>query len=802
MNKKDVPTKKVMPNTKLRKARESHGWTQKDVATRIDLADIRTVSRWERGVSFPSAFYRQKLSTVFKLSLEELGLASSAQDQIELPVVAVEDNQRSEMLSRIPHFLTSFIGREQEVERLCGLLKQSNKHIITLFGAGGVGKTRLGLQVVTQVSDDFSDGVGFISLESISDPNLVLSTIAQELGIREHESIPLIKRVQYFLHDKEFLLFLDNFEHVLEAAPLIEDLIDPCPRLKVLITSRVALHLYDEDTFMVSPLPLPKSTQSLNPEDFMRYDSIALFVQRAKAVQPTFAMTRENVDTIVELCAHLDGLPLAIELAASRIKWLAPEALLARIRIPERLRILRNDVTTVPERQRTLYNTVKWSYDLLDQQDKWLFRHLSVFTGSVSLDTIEAFFDTGEHSELDIVNRVIVLLENSLLQCTDWGSVNPRFAMLETIRKYGLECLRKDGELEESQRSHAIFYLHIAEKAASYLTGPQQDIWLQQLEQDQTNLRAALEWLVTHKETGLALRFCEAFGKFCGLRGYWTEEQQWLRATLALPQTSESKAIRAKVLRRAGHLAYRFRDLTTARTLQEESVAISRDLADKQNLAGALSGLGWVLYRQNEITAAGHLLKESVEVARETGDAWTLANALESFGRYMHYQGDTKKAYASLKESLALSQKLLDKETTARILTTLVTIELSQGNIIQARGFAEESFKLAQELGTKPLIALTLSYLGDVALSQKAYDQAKQLFTESIVIARDLGDEPAMVKRQLKLVDVALSQDNLETVDAIIREILTHFHDWQNMPEVAAILQRYQHYAGEKKKWP
>lgn len=784
--------KKAVPNVKLKKAREVRGWTQRYVAERIELPDYRTFSRWERGVYFPSGLYRQRLSSLFEMGLEELDLVSPMQHNIEQSSLPLEHNQHIDMLSKIPHPLTSFIGREQEVESICSLLQRTDKYLVTIFGAGGVGKTRLGLQVAMQMYDHFSDGVCFVSLESINDPTLVLPTIAQELGIHEDGTVSLTQRLQYFLYNKNLLLLLDTFEHVLPASSLIEAMINSCLHLKVLITSREVLHLQKEHPFLVSPLPLPDISLSLDLSSPMNYASVALFMQRAQAVRPAFEVTQANIEAVVKLCAHLDGLPLAIELAASRIRWLAPEALLARIQ--RRFRLLKNEMATAPERQRTLYNTVKWSYDLLAHQDKWLFRHLSVFIGGVSLDTIEDFFEAGEQSELDIVDKVISLLDKSLLQCVNRESANPYFLMLETIREYGLVCLQEHGELEKSQHSHAIFYLHMVEKAAAYLTGSQQDIWLLRLEQEQPNLHAALEWLITRRETVLALRFVEAFGKFCGLRGYWTAEQRWLKLALELPQLPVDQGIRARVLRRAGHLAYRFRDLTTARTLQEESVQISHNLDDKSNLAGALSGLGWVLYRQNEIVTASQLLRESVKVARETGDAWILANTLESYGRYMHSQGEIEEARAALQESILLLHKVMDKETTVRVLTTFAMIELDQGNISQAFTFTQESFKLAQELGTKPLIALALNYLGNVCFSQKAYEEAKRYFTDSIAIARDLGDERAVAKRQLKLVDIALAQGDLEAITQFFEEYSLHFYNRQNIPEIETALQRCQHH--------
>ncbi len=484
---------------------------------------------------------------------------------------------------------------------------------------------------------------------------------------------------------------------------------------------------------------------------------VSLFVQRATARKRTFQVNPQNIREIVELCKQLDGLPLAIELAASHVEILPPHKLMKHF--STYFYWLRNSIRNAPLRQQTLSATIKWSYDLLSPQEQWLFRRLALFVGGVSLTTLEAFFAMSEMSNFpSLVENIRSLLDKSLLISTDLENADTRFTMLETIRHYGLDCLQAEGELEKCQRSHATYYLSLVEKVAPCLYGKQQALGLQQLEPEQGNLQAALSWLIEQRESLLALRFCEAFGKFCGLHGYWNEERRWLKLTLELPSVSEGNAIRARVLRRAGHLAYRFRDLSEAARLQKESIALARELKDWQPLAGALSGLGWVLYRQNDKATAQDLLHESVTVARESGDDWSLANTLESFGRFMFFAGKMDEASTFLAESIAISRKILDKECLTRTLTTLVAIELAQGNIQQATLHAEESLTLAQALGTKPLIALVLSRLGDVAIHQRAYERAQKLFEASISLAHDLGDESAVTNRQQKLADLALLQ--------------------------------------------
>jgi len=789
MDKRLSNRKKRVPNFRLREAREQRGLAHKDVADFIGLPDSHTVGRWERGESFPQPHYRQKLTHLFGKSAEELGLVKARFDehtqQPEAPPEPSESRQTPEYIWKIPHPFSSFIGREQDIVTVSSLLKRSSVHLLTLLGPGGVGKTRLSIQIANTMREHFIGGVCFVSLASIGDPMLVLPTIAQAFGMQESGSQSIIEQIKSVLRDTSFLLVLDNFEQVVTAAPLVEELLTACPGLKVLVTSRTVLHLQAEHEYPIAPLVTPDPAQLTAPESLIQYPAVALFVQRAQTILPTFQLTQSNAQAVAKICMRLDGLPLAIELAAARIKLLPPQALLAQL--AQDFQLLKSELRNLPVRQHTLYNTIKWSYDLLDEQEQWFFRHLSIFPGGCTLDAAEAILRNEQTS--DMLNTIASLLDKSLLQQVEQDGEMPRFVMLETVREYGLHYLQTHGELEESRHAHASYYLAVVEQARPHFNGAQQVQWLARLEQEKENLRAALTWLIQQKETERALRFCEAFGKFCGLRGYWGEEQYWLKTVLALPWSLEARAIRARVLRRAGHLAYRLRDLMLARSLLEESVALSRVEDDKQNLAGALVGLGWVLYRQNDITTASTLLHESVAAARVSGDRWALANALESLGRLAHFQNQTSEAHQLLQESVKLSRELGDKESLARFLTTLVSIELAQNHTSQAAALAQESFALAQELGTKPLIALVLNSLGDVALASGEYERAAQCFEERIMLARELGDRPTIAMKQLDLGEIALAKGDLTRAITYIEESLLFFREQDDIPNIAAALQ-------------
>jgi predicted ATPase/DNA-binding XRE family transcriptional regulator len=771
-------SKNYPPNNLLKQERERRNWTHTELAEHIKLPDPHTVGRWERGEHFPAPHYRRELCRVFGKSMAELGLIRPQKS--DLP----DDSP----IWNIPPLTVPLIGREQDVGKVCALLERSDVRLVTLLGMGGIGKTSLAISVAEHLRPHFPNGGYFVSLASITNPALVLPTCAKELGLEESQSLSLVGQLMTRLRDKQVLLVLDNFEQVGSAATDVIDLLAACPGLKVLVTSRAVLHLQTEYEFHVSPLEFPDLTQQMTVEDLLRYPSITLFIERVKTMLPDFPMTESNLQTIAQICIRLDGLPLAIELAAPRIKALSPQGLLERL--PRRFDVLKSMLQTLPGRQKTLHKSMTWSYDLLDADEKWLFRRLAIFLNGGTLETIEELFSERADQSLDALSILLSLLDQSMIQRKELnnGGGNIRFTMLETVRNYGLEGLREAGEIEEVQRAHALHYLALVEKAQTYFKGPQQAEWLLILDTEVGNLRTALQWLVEHKEGILALRFCEAFGNFCGLRGYWKEEQHTLQMVLDLSETSEPTVIRARVLRRAGHLAYRLRDLPTAHAWFEESVRLSREFNDQHNLVGALSGLGRLQQHENNISSARTSFEECVAVARAYGDRWVLANALESFGSFTYKQGDVPKARSLLQESIALSRGLGDKESLSRGLTTLVLIELASGHLPQADSLAKESARLAKELGTKPLIALTLDSLAEVALFRGQYERAQKLVNERIALAQALGDTPTILKKRLILGEIAVEQGDSSWVMPLIQESLSFFRQQADLVNMSVAL--------------
>jgi predicted ATPase/transcriptional regulator with XRE-family HTH domain/Tfp pilus assembly protein PilF len=770
---------KYSPNISLRKERERQNWTHADVAEKIGLPDPHSVGRWERGVVFPGPRYRRELCRVFGKSMVELGLLKPQQDNTNDALETIPS-------WKIPPLPTPLIGRDQDVEEVCALLKRPDVRLVNLLGAGGVGKTSLALRVAQVMQPDFPEGGCFISLASVTDPALVLSTCAKELGLEESMSVSLIEQLKTTLQDMQFLLVLDNFEQVRWAVGDVADLLAACPGLKVLVTSRAVLNLPIEHQFLVQSLALPDLTQEEPAEDLLSYSSIALFMERLQATSPRFPITPSHVQTIAQICIRLDGLPLAIELAVPRLKLLSPQHLLERL--SGGFQVLQSGAPTQPERHKTLYKTITWSYDLLDADEKWLLRRLAILIGGGTLDTIEALFMERAHPSFDVLNTLSSLLDQSLIQCVEGHGGEVRFTLLEIVRDYGLACLHQEGEFDEVQRTYALHYLALAEKAYSYLEGAQQAEWLGILDAELGNLRSALQWFVEQREGELALRFGNAFGKFCGLRGYWSEERRWLQVVLDLPEAAPPTRTRARVLRRAGHLAYRLRDLSTAHAWFEESVRLSREFGDQYNLAGALIGLGWVQHRWNDVESAERSLEESLLAARASGDQWSLANALESLGRFAYSQGDIVRARNLLEESISLSRAHLDNESLVRALSTLVSLEISSDRLPQAQALAEESFQLARDLGTRPLIALALDNLVNVAMTRGQYERALNLVSERIALAQTLGDTPTIVAMHLKLGEIALQQGESSWAFELVQESLSFFRQRADHPNMAIAL--------------
>jgi len=704
--------------------------------------------------------------------------------------------------SNLPAYLTPLLGREQEAQRVCSLLQRSEIRLLTLTGPGGVGKTRLGIQIASDLMHDFANGVCFVSLAPISDLELVIPTIVQALGLPEVGDAGAgtapqpLQRLNTYLQEKQVLLLLDNFEQVVAAAPALVELLAACAQVKVLVTSRVVLRVSGEYECPVSPLALPSPKELPDARAVAQSPAVALFVQRAMARLPGFSLTDANAAIIADICARLDGLPLAIELAAARIKLLPPEALLARLE--HRLAVLTSGARGLPARQQTLRSTIKWSYELLPANEQRLFRRLSVFVGGCTLGAVEAVCGEADAVALDVLDGVASLLDNNLLQQTEQAGDEPRFVMLETIREYGRECLEASGEREEIRRAHANYSVALAEEAEPKLCSAERENWVHRLEREHDNFRAALSCSVERKEAATALRLGGALWRFWLLQGHLSEGRQWLEKALAIgvPQTGRligtesrglttqvSSAVRAKALGGAGVLAHYQGDYRQAKVLCEESLALFRELGEKRGIATSLNGLGLIVGQatraRNDYALARALYEESLAIRRELGDLWGIAEMLWDFARVAFYQGDYTAGSPLCEESLAIFRELGDRRRIAEILGSLAGyMAFYQGNYTIELTSMEESLAIMRELGDRRSSARLLWFLGHAAFVQDDYAKARTFYAEALAILQELGIKWFIASCLDGLAEVAVAQGQPERAAhllgaaALLREAL------------------------------
>jgi len=621
------------------------------------------------------------------------------------------------------------------------MLLGDDVRLVTLTGTGGTGKTRLAMEVASTFVKAFPDGVFFVSLVAVTDPALVPSAIVSTLGIIEKAGKPIEETLKDFLRQKRILLFLDNFEHVIAASPVVTALLLECPKLKILVTSRAPLRVRGEHELPVPTLAVPNIAKMPQIRELIAYPAVALFVQRAQAIRSDFSVTAENARIVAEICTRLDGLPLALELAAARTRILSPQALL--LRLQKRLELLTGGPRDMPARQQTLRNTIGWSYDLLDDEDKKLFRRLSVFAGSFSFEAAEEICVTGKAPTEKTLDQLSRLVEKSLLLSEAVGS-EPRFRMLETIREFAFESLVSNVENEQVTQSFTDHFISLAERAQPKLRGPDQGVWLTRLEHDHDNLRAALRTSLEEDKTELSLRFCSALWFFWHIRGYLTEGRVWIERALAKSGTTVLD-LRAKSLLGAGTLAAFQYDFPKARSLLRDSLAISRDLGDKEGMARALNMLGIVARNQGDFTEGKKLHEESLAKFRELGDKWGIASVLNSLGVGARYQAHYDESLLIHRQSLDLFREIRDKRSIARALANLGSILSRKENYESAERLLEESLSLYLELGDKIGIADSLYELGGVARRQHDYDVSIKWLNEALLLYKEIGSSDGYV---------------------------------------------------------
>lgn len=657
---------------------------------------------------------------------EELGVEPSQETRALYASILKkeETGSRAARLTNLPKPLTSFVGREKQVAELTELV--TSQTLVTLTGAGGSGKTRLAIQLGHQVYRQFADGVWFVDLVPLADPTLVPQQVMKTLGVQEQPQRDVSETLIEFLEKKPLLLILDNCEHLVNAcAALAETLVTQCEMLHVLATSREALGISGETVWQIPTLAVP-TTEGV-AQWLMEYEGIRLFVDRARLVNPRFELTEQNASPVVRICRRLDGIPLALELAAARIKVLTPEQIAARL--DDRFNLLTTGSRTALPRQQTLRALIDWSYDLLSRQERVVLQRLSVFAGGWTLEAAEHV--AGDGHENIPTNEVLDLLAHLADKSLANVEAKPnaiRYSMLETIREYAQGKLEKSGEAAQVRGRHFEFFSKLAEEAEPKLDGREQLYWLNQLEREHDNLRAALTWSENEQESSESgLRLAAPLWRFWEMRGHLTEGRHWLEELLQADRRA-SDSIRAKTLAGAGTLAWQQGDYARATDLHQKALDLYRQLGDKEGIAFSINNLGTQALHQRAFEQARTFFQEGLALAREQGNQRLTGYLLHNLGEVARYAGDFAEATRLYRESLALFEAVGDKWASAVTLNWLGVVAQRQDQYEQATEFLKQSLTLGRELESNERIAEALEGLAGVAVAQRNSSRAARLF--------------------------------------------------------------------------
>jgi predicted ATPase/transcriptional regulator with XRE-family HTH domain len=775
----------------LKSRRKESGLSAEDLAEQIGCSSI-ALRKIESGERRPSRQIALLLADYFDIRSDEREAFTTFARQVP----SVPQTGRSVLGTRhsvlsapwrtahshktnLPAVLTSLIGREAESATLRGLLAQPQPRVrlLTLTGPPGVGKTRLALDVASGLVDHYDDGVFYVELAPLADPELVIPAIARTFDLRESSDQTAAEALAQHLRDKQMLLVLDNFEQILDAGPSVVSLMQQSPWLKVLVTSREALHVRGERPYPVPPLPVPSlPTPELTPSRHSDADqqgnggvdirtltsnpAVELFVERAQEARAEFALDPQNAKDVAVICVDLEGLPLAIELAAARADLLAPADI--RTALGQRLEVLSEGARDLPARQRSLRSAISWSYDLLAEEEQTLFARLGVFVGGFTLEAADSVgvgvsIPAPTPNPQALTPTLGSLVGKSLLLRAQGNNGEPRYRMLETVREYALlELEAREEEEFEARRRHAEYYLALAEAATANKTGPDQGTWLDRLQVDHDNLRAALRWLLDRglgdpELTEMALRLGYGLYSFWDARGHFTEGRAWLTRilenaqTLASGETTQFRSLRSRLMNTAGLMAWNQGDHPEARRLYEAALPIKRELGERRAVSSVLNNLAILAMERGDYQAARELYVESLQMARGE-DKWLSGLVLNNLGLVCWEMGDVASAEGYYEESALLFREIEDRADLVLPLDNLGILATNQGDYAAAQRYQQECLALCRELDHKNSLAHVLANMGFTAAEMGDYDAARRLYLEGLPMSQELGYRRVVLK--------------------------------------------------------